>query len=178
MARKSGKNKNMKIVIYILAGIVFAVLLIFIIGLLLPKQRTFTKQAVFNAPIETVFNAVTDNRSWEHRTTLDDLRIIETNDDFEIWEEVSGNTVIRFTTTEKHPYTLYSFEMESGFFRGKWFGEFETIENGKTRITATEIIEYRNPFIRVMAHIFFDLEKFMEIYFDDLRNKLEKAKSS
>ncbi|MDR2916146.1 MAG: SRPBCC family protein [Tannerella sp.] len=164
----------MKILIYILIGIVFIILIILIIGLFLPKTKTLIKQTVYNASAEKVYNTVTNNRDWKYRTSLNDLKIIETNGDIETWDETSEGNTIRFRTKEKRPYSFYSFEMESRFFKGHWFAEFEAIDNENTLFTATESIEYENPFIRVLAHVFMDLDKYMETYQEELRNKLEK----
>jgi hypothetical protein len=167
----------MRIMMYILLGIAFVLLTVFIVGLFLPKLRILTKQTVYDASIETVYNIVTNNSDWEYRTSLDDLRIIETNNDFEIWEELSGGITIRFKTKEKRPFTFYSFEMGCKFFQGEWFAEFVTVENDKTSFKATEKIEYKNPFIRVIGYVFMNLDKYMEIYQNELRNKLENASS-
>ena len=166
---------DMKIMVYILLGIAFVLLTILVVGLSLPKIRTLSKQAVYDASIETVYNTVTNNRDWEYRKSLEDLKIIETNNDFEIWEEVSGGITIRFKTKEKRPYTFYSFEMDCKHFQGEWFAEFETVENGKTRFTATEKIKYKNPFKRVIGYAFINLDKYMETYQNELRNKIENA---
>jgi hypothetical protein len=164
----------MKTILIILSVIALLCFFSLIVGMSLPKKRILTRQTLFNASIETVYNAVINNRNWEYRTSLDDLRIIEANGDFEIWEEISGGVTIRFTTKEKKPFTFYSFEMDSKWFKGEWFAEFETVETGKTRFTATEFIEYKNPFIRVIGYAFMDLNKYMEIYQNELRNKLDK----
>ena len=163
----------MRIMIYILLGIVFFLLAIFIVGLFLPKIRTLTKQTVYNGSVETVYSIVTNNIDWKYRTSLDDLRIIETNGDFEIWDEISEGNIIRFKTKEKIPFTFYSFDMECKLFKGKWSAQFESVENEKTRFTATESIEYKNPFIRVIGYAFMDLDKYMETYQNELRNELE-----
>ena len=160
---------------YILLGTAFVLLLFLIVGLLLPNMRTMTKQAVYDASIETVYNIVTNNSNWEYRTFLDDLKIIGTNGEFEIWDKISGGITIRFKTKEKRPYTFYSFEMDSKFFKGEWFAEFEIIDNGKTRLSATETIEYKNLFIRVIGYAFMNLDKYMETFQNELRNKLENT---
>jgi hypothetical protein len=162
----------MKVTLYILLGIIFTLLIILIIGLLLPNKRTLTKQTIYDASIEKVYSVVTNNHNWKYRTSLDNLIIIETNGDFEIWDEISAGNTIRFKTKEKKPYSFYSFEMENKLFKGYWFAEFEKIENGKTLFSTTESIEYKNPFIRVLAYIFMNLDKYMETYQEELRIKL------
>jgi hypothetical protein len=164
----------MKVLIYILLGVILLLLIILIIGLFLPKIRILKKEMIYNAPIETVYKIATNNQDWKYRKSLDDLRIIATNDTIETWEEVSGGNVIRFKTKEKRPFTFYSFEMDSKLFKGNWFAEFESVENGKTRFTATESIEYKNLFIRTIGYVFMNLDKYMETYQDELRDKIEK----
>ena len=161
--------------IYVLLGIIFLLSAILIVGLFLPKTRTLKKEVIYNASIEIVYNIVINNQDWEHRKSLDDLRVIETNNNIEIWEEISGGNVIRFKTKEKRPFTFYSFEMDSKLFRGNWFAEFEPVESGKTRFTATESIEYKNPFIRTIGYVFMNLDKYMETYQRELRDKIEKT---
>ena len=169
-----GMWEDMKILLYILFGIIFTLLLILIIGLLLPAKRILTKKIIYDVPIEKVYSVVTNNNDWKYRTSLDNLIIVEANGDFEIWEEVSAGNIIRFKTKEKKPYSFYSFEMENKLFKGYWFAEFEKIENEKTLFSATESIEYKNPFIRVLAYIFINLDKYMETYQEELRIKLKE----
>ena len=165
----------MKVMMYILLGVIFLLLIILIIGLFLPKTRILKKETIFNASIELVFNTVTNNQDWKYRKSLDDLRIIETIDNSETWEEISEGNVIRFKTKEKIPFAFYSFEMDSKLFKGNWVAEFESVESGKTRFIATESIEYKNPFIRTIGYAFMNLDKYMETYQNELRDKIEKA---
>ena len=164
----------MKVMVYILLGIVFFLLVIFIIGLFLPKIRILKKETIYNAPLETVYNTVINNQDWKYRKSLDDLKIIETNGDIEIWEETSGGIVIQFKTKKKNPSTFYSFEMDNKLFNGDWHAELESVEIGKTRFVATESIKYKNPFIRTIGYVLMNLDKYMETYQNELRNKVEK----
>jgi len=166
--------ESVRIVVYIFLGIILILLIILTIGLFLPKKRILTKRTVFDAPVEKVYNIVTNNLDWKYRTSLDDLKIIESNNGVDIWDETSNGYTIRFKTMEKKPCKFYSFEMESNHFTGYWFAEFETVEKGKMRFSATESIEYKNPFIRTLAYIFMNLDQFMETYQSDLRTKLKE----
>lgn len=64
--------------------------------------------------------------------------------------------------------------MKSKFFKGTWCAEFEKIEDKKTFFSATENIEYKNPFVKTLAYIFMDLNKYMETYQNDLLEKLQQ----
>jgi len=162
----------MKVVIYILLAIILVFMVLLIIGLCLPKTIILTKETIFCASVEEVYSVVVNNHDWKWRTSIDDLIILETDDNFEMWEEISGGITIRFKTKERKPYSFYSFEMESKLFTGYWQAEFETVKNAGTRFIATEFIEYKNPLIRVLAFIFMNLDKYMETYKNDLRKKL------
>lgn len=163
----------MKIALYILLGVVCLLLLILVIGLILPKERILTKKSIYNAPLSKVYEVVTNNQDWKYRTSLDDLKIIESAGDIEIWDEVSGENTIRFQTKEKRPNSFYSFDMDSKLFKGHWFAEFKALDENKTFFIATESIEYKNPFIKTIAYLFMDLGKYMEIYQEELRKKVE-----
>ena len=164
----------MKIIICILLAIILVLLVVLIIGLCLPKTRRLTKETVYDAPVEVVYSVVVNNHDWKYRTSIDDLKIIETDGDFEVWDEISDRHTIRFKTKEKKPYSFYAFEMEGKLFTGYWQGRFETVEDTRTCFTATESIEYKNSFGRVLGYMFMNLDKLMETYQNDLRNKLNK----
>lgn len=150
------------------------VLLIFIIGLLLPKERVVSRQTIYDAPAHVVFNIVTDNINWKYRSDLSDLKIISTEGNKQVWDEYTKDgQVIRFTTLEFNPYKLYSFKMEGKLFYGYWVSNYEETKNGKTIYTATENISMKNPFTRVLSYIFFDVEKYMEKQQEDVRKKIE-----
>lgn len=153
------------------------VLVVVLIGALLPRARTETKQCILNAPVDVVFAIVTNNQDWHYRSSLDDLEIIRTQGDIEEWEETAHAVTIRFKTLEKRLNSFYRFEMESKMFTGEWQATFEPEEGGKTLFTATEKIEYKNLFYRLVGYAFMDLNKFMNTYQEELtvRIELEKA---
>lgn len=144
---------------------------------LLPRIRTEIKQCIVNAPVDVVFAIVTNNQEWHYRSSLDDLEIIRTQGNIEEWEETTNGVTIRFKTLEKRPHSFYSFEVDSRMFTGEWQATFEPIEGGKTLFTATETMEYKNLFYRLVGYAFFDLNKFMTAFQEELtaRVELEKA---
>lgn len=163
----------MKNVLYIiLSSLLLLALVVVLIGILLPRTRTETKQCILNAPVDAVFAIVTNNQEWHYRSSLDDLEIIRTQGDIEEWEETANGVTIRFKTLEKRPHSFYSFEMDSKMFTGEWQATFEPMEGGKTLFTATEKIEYKNLFYRLVGYVFMDLNKFMTTYQEELRIRL------
>lgn len=165
----------MKFFLYIILTFCIILLIIITYGIFLPKTRTLTKQTTFKSSIQKVYEVVTNNESWQYRTSLDSLIIIERNCDFEVWDEYSKGFKIRFRTVKKTPYSFYAFKMQSKAFTGNWEAKFETTDKGQTLFTATETIHYRNLWYKVLGHIFMNLDKYMETYQSELRNKLEPA---
>ena len=104
------------------------------------------------------------------------LHIIESLDGIEVWDEIAKNgSVIRFKTARKEPFSLYEFDIIKGNgFTGHWKGELQETSTGGTHFTSTETIRMKNPFLKVLSYLFFDIEKFMDNYQNDLRVKLSE----
>ena len=163
------------IALYITGSIAGIIVLIFIIGLLLPKERIVTRQSVYSVRPEILYSIVTNNEDWKYRTSLENLVIIERNGEFEVWDEITDNgVVIRFTTKEKIPHSFYSFKMDSKMFSGYWTALFEPVNNGETLFSATEYISIKSPFVKTLSYLFFDIGKLMDSYQNDLRNKIRE----
>ncbi|GGJ95757.1 SRPBCC family protein [Parabacteroides faecis] len=166
----------MSFFIYFFIVVAGIVALIFIIGLLLPNERTATSECYYNASPEKVYNALTNNADYGYRSDLEEIVIIEENDGIEVWDEIAKNgSVIRFRTAHKKPYSLYEFDIVRGNgFTGHWKGELKATSTGGTHFTSTETIRMKNPFLKVLSRLFFNLEKFMHTYQNDLRVKLSE----
>lgn len=157
-------------ILIVIAGLLLAVLAI---GLLLPKERMVTRSAHFEVAPEVLYGIVTDNTDWQYRTGIKNLVIVDSLEGHETWKEYTPKgDVIRFRTREKRPYSFYSFDMESRRFKGYWTASFDPDGNGGTFFTATEYIEMKNPFVKTLAYLFFNLGKLMEQYQADLQAKV------
>lgn len=166
------------ILIWIVIIILSVIAIVFIIGLFLPKERVETRESIFDASPKTVYDLVTNNKDWSYRSDLKALKIISVDGDIETWDEISQDgTIIRFKTRDKKPYSFYSFDMESKVMSGYWTAEFKEVKDGKTLFTATEYIKMKNPILRTLSYIFFDIGRFMEVYQSDLDKKIKDQHS-
>ena len=164
----------MKILFWVICSIIGLLILIYIIGLLLPKERVVTRETLFPVSPEILYTIVTNNKDWKYRKDLKDLVIIEKNGDYEVWQEITKDgSIIRFTTKEKMPYSRYSFQMETKMFSGYWVATFQSVNNKETFFTATEYISVKNPFIKTISYLFFDVGELMENYQKDLMEKVK-----
>ncbi len=144
--------------------------IVFVVGLLLPKQREFVKQAELYSPPEKVFQVVTDfanQASWR-----DDVQEIKVIDD-KTWIEIpKKGTPITFKTKQKVQNKLFEIKIiEPKNFNGYWIGTFEKTKNG-TKVVFKEVVIIENPFSRVLSSIFVDLDKTIDVYLNNLKTKL------
>lgn len=157
----------MTVALFVIAGLIA---LMFVVGLLLPKQREFIRSAQFNSPVERVFTLVTDvgtQASW--RSDVKEIKVINQN----TWTEVpKKGTPITFRTKQKIPNQVFHIEIiEPKNFNGYWLGSFASANTG-TKVVFKEMVTIANPFARVMSLVFVDLDKSMDLYMADLKVKL------
>ena len=157
----------------LLISIVAIIAIVLIIGLFLPKERTFTKKAVLNSDVTKVFNIVTDFKN--QTTWRNDVKEIIVIDD-NTWTEVpKKGTAITFKVKQKIENEIFEIEIvEPKNFNGYWVGTFKQTNQNATEIEFKEVVTISNPFFRTLSYLFVDLEKIMDLYLENLKHKLSK----
>jgi hypothetical protein len=160
-----------KMMTYLLISIVAIIAIVLIIGLFLPKERTFTKTAVLNSDVTKVFNIVTDFKNqttW--RNDVKEIIVIDNN----TWTEVpKKGTAITFKVKQKVENEIFEIEIiEPNNFNGYWVGTFKQTNKNQTAIEFKEVITISNPFFRTLSYLFVDLDKTMDLYLQNLKQKL------
>lgn len=160
-----------KMTIYLLISVVAIIAIVLIIGLFLPKERTFTKTAVLNSDVTKVFNIVTDFKNqttW--RSDVKEIIVIDNN----TWTEVpKKGTAITFKIKQKVENEIFEIEIiEPNNFNGYWVGTFKQTKPNETAMEYKEVVTISNPFFRVLSYLFVDLDKTMELYLQNLKQKL------
>lgn len=160
-----------KMMTYLLISIVAIIAILFIVGLLIPKQRTFTKTAVLNSNVTKVFNLVTDFKN--QTTWRNDVKEIIVIDD-NTWTEVpQKGTAITFKVKRKIENEIFEIEIiEPKNFNGYWVGTFNQKTLNETAIEFKEVVTISNPFFRTLSYLFIDLDKTMDLYIQNLIQKL------
>ena len=64
--------------------------------------------------------------------------------------------------------------MENQNFTGEWRGTFSETSQGGTRIVFTEQLKMKKPMMRLVAHVFMNLQKMQRKYVRDLEIALER----
>jgi hypothetical protein len=160
-----------KMMTYLLVSIVAIIAIVLIIGLFLPKERTFTKMAVLNSDLNKVFNLVTDFKNqttW--RNDVKEIIVIDEN----TWTEVpKKGTEITFKVKQKVENEIFEIEIiEPKNFSGYWVGTFKQTNENQTAIEFKEVVTVSNPFFRTLSYLFVDLDKTMDLYLQNLKQKL------
>jgi hypothetical protein len=162
-----------KMMTYLLVSIVAIIAIIFLVGLFIPRDRTFIKTAVLNSDVSKVFNLVTDFRN--QTTWRNDVKeIIVINDN--TWTEVPiKGTAITFKVKNKVVNKIFEIEIvEPKNFNGYWVGTFKQTKQDLTEIEFKEVVTISNPFFRTLSYLFVDLDKIMELYLQNLKQKLSE----
>lgn len=133
------------------------------------KPRIAEKTAVFSSDIKKVWETVTNNMDYDWRT---DIKSIEILDDNQWLEHYDNGRFTKFILKKKIAYEEYVFEMENQMFTGVWTGYFSALDSGGTKAILTEKIFIKNPIIRIISYLSWDLKKIQEVYIRDLKNKL------
>lgn len=158
---------------YLLISIVAIIALVLIIGLFLPKERTFTKTAVLNSDVTKVFNIITDFKN--QTTWRNDVKEIIVIDD-NTWTEVpKKGTAITFKVKKQIKNEIFEIEIiEPKSFNGYWVGTFKQTNQDATEIEFKEVVTISNPFFRTLSYLFVDLDKTMDLYLENLKQKLSE----
>ena len=160
-----------KMMTYLFISIAAIIAIVLIIGLFLPKEITFTKTAVLNSDVTKVFNLVTDFKNqttW--RNDVKEIIVIDNN----TWTEVpKKGTAITFKVKQKVENEIFEIVIiEPKNFNGYWIGTFKQTKVNQTAIEFKEVITISNPFFRTISYVFVDLDKTMDLYLQNLKQKL------
>lgn len=156
---------------YLLVSIVAIIAIVLITGLFLPKERTFTKTAVLHSDVTKVFNLVTDFKNQANwRNDVKEIIVIEDN----TWTEIpQKGTAITFKVKQKIENEIFEIEIiEPKNFNGYWVGTFKQTNKNQTAIEFREVITISNPFFRTLSYLLVDLDKTMDLYLQNLKQKL------
>jgi hypothetical protein len=126
---------------------------------------------VLNSDVTKVFNIVTDFKNqttW--RNDVKEIIVIDEN----TWTEVpKKGTAITFKVKQKVENEIFEIEIiEPKNFNGYWVGTFKTTKVNGTAIEFKEVITISNPFFRTLSFLFVDLNKTMDLYLQNLKQKL------
>ena len=84
-----------------------------------------------------------------------------------------GEYKITFKVKQKVENEIFEIEIiEPKNFNGYWVGTFKQTNKNQTAIEFKEVITISNPFFRTLSYLFVDLDKTMDLYLQNLKQKL------
>ena len=134
-------------------------------------MKTSTITAEFAAAPAQVWAIVTDQQNTGWRSDLDRVEVVC---DTEFVEYTKRGFATHFRITDIEPVKTYAFSMENQNFTGEWRGTFSETSQGGTRIVFTEQLKMKKPMMRLVAHVFMNLQKMQRKYVRDLEIALER----
>jgi len=157
------------------AGIIL-VLFPFLLGLMIPQHQQATRVELVRAPLETVWDAVSElSRQTEWRTDLKSVQLKD-DDDGMRWIEVplrgSKITLRKMKEVEQKELLL---QMERGStVQGTRLAILSAVPGG-TRITFTETSDLKNPMRRLFAQLGSKLDRRLNQYIHQLKEAHNKT---
>lgn len=151
----------MKWVLIIVGALLAAVVIIFVVGSLLPRDHVASSSIVVKQPRESVWRVVRDigNLPTVWNEVVSSQRAADTSGGGrEVWEQkTKGGWGMRFIVTEDTPPERLVMTIDAAPdapFGGTWTYEL-TQENGGTRLTVTERGYINNALFRFMSRFIF-----------------------
>lgn len=121
--------------------------------------------------INTLWNIVTNNNSYEWRSDLSKIEIV---DDTHFIEYAKNNYPTFFEITKKETLKEYRFNIENTNMKGTWIGKFTELEKEITELDFTEELKFENPILKVLGKFY--LKKQQERYMQDLEKEVKRCK--
>jgi uncharacterized protein YndB with AHSA1/START domain len=160
-------------ILYVVVGIVTAIALVVVVGLLLPEGHVASRQATFARPPADVFAAIFDvERYAEWRPDVKRVEVLAREPRMR-WKEAGSNGDIILEVQESAPPQRLVARIADPTlpFGGTWTYELAPSGNG-TRLTITERGEVYNPMFRFMSKFIFGHTATMDAYLAALARRL------
>ena len=139
-------------------------------------MRKLIFETIIHSNIKAIWKIITDNEHYSWRSDISEIKIIEPHHTF---IEISKNGIQTvFIITAIKPYALYEFDMENKYFYGHWIDHFHEHSEEKTKIFFTEILNIKNPIMKMFSYVFMNLKGMQKKYISDLIKELSKEKTS
>ncbi len=166
---------------YLVVAVILALFIIYwIIGLLMKKKYTISRNLFIKAPIDRVWETVTDIiRQIEWRKDLQKIEIKDDDGQNMVWMEIpkEGESILK-KTIKKELNKIYEVEVvPTSIYTGSMKLEFSSSRAGTT-LRITESIGVNNPLRRPFSKMSQKLEKHADQYQESLKSFLEEVKES
>ena len=160
----------MKTFLFIVLSVFFLLGLVFVWGSTLPTTKSLKKTVQINAPVEMVWEMMSDWKGQiKWRSEVDSVEILGEK----TFKEFPANgPAVEFEIIRLEKNSVIELKM-SGPFKGDYLAEFSE-NNETTTIHISETIIQESVVGRILSTLFFDLDEFVAVYFEQLKLQVEK----
>jgi hypothetical protein len=164
----------MKWILWIFIALAGVLMLITLIGWLLPKAHTVTREAQFPEPPEAIWKVITDIEAmptW--RQGLQSVKHLPDKKGLPSWMETSASGTIPFETVASQPPGKLIVRIADPKlpFGGTWTYEITPVAAG-SRLRIREDGEVYNPVFRFLSRFVFGYSGTLDAYLKSLERKL------
>lgn len=164
----------MKWILWVVIALAGVLMLITVIGWLLPKAHSVSREARFNQPPEVIWRAITDidaMPAW--RQGLKSVKHLPDKNGLPSWVETSASGTIPFETVVSQPPFKWIVRIADPSlpFGGTWTYEITPVAAG-SRVRIREDGEVYNPVFRVLSRYVFGYSGTIDAYLKSLERKL------
>ncbi len=162
----------------IIIGLISISIIIIGLGVILPNERSARRKVTIKASPEKLFETVTNlsNQSW--RSDVGVVEVVDTASGQEVWiEKPKRGPEIKFRTKVKTPPNRFGIEIiDNENFSGNWIGTFTPKQDGETEVDFAEHLIVQGFIPKLMSYLFFNVDKAVETYIEDLRKATEEPR--
>jgi len=163
----------MKWILWVFIALAGVLMLITVIGWLLPKGHSVSREAQFNQPPEAIWKAITDVEAmptW--RQGLKSVKHLPDKNGLPSWVETSASGTIPFeTVVSQPPAKLVVRIADPGLpFGGTWSYQITPVASGSS-LRIREDGEVYNPVFRFLSRFVFGYSATMDAYLRSLGRK-------
>lgn len=163
----------MKWILWVFLALAGVLILITLVGWLLPKEHSVTREARFHQPPDSIWKAITDIEAmpaW--RQGLKSVKRLPDKNGLPAWVETSDSGTIPFETIFSEPPAKLSVRIADPKlpFGGTWTYEI-TPATGGSALRIREDGEVYNPVFRFLSRFVFGYSGTMDTYLKSLARK-------
>ena len=158
-------------ILFVIMIIVFVFLgLLAVWGATLPTAESLSRTIQIDAPVEKVWGTMSD---WEEQVAWrNDVKSVEIIDGKKFKEFPTNGPAVEFEIVRLEANKIIELKM-SGVLEGNYLAEFSE-NNGITTIQVSETMIQESVIGRIFSKLFFDLDEFVTLYFEQLKAQVEK----
>ena len=156
------------------------ILVVFIVGLFLPKRKAVRRSIEMNALPEEIWGIATKPEHQPRwRGGLKKIELRDRTPGREIWVEYpASGAAMTYKTVDSAPFRRYETEMAgSKGMKTHRVLEIERQSVDMTQVHVTEYVDVKNPFTRVVAYLQFDPGTAIDLYLRELSAEAARISS-